>query len=305
MGCCVDRRPQGRRRRNVKRLVPLVAFVALVSACSDLVATDPAPDPPASGPMIATPDPAPPGAGRSALVDFVQDGDSAIVIADGTEERVRLIGINTPERDECYGTESRDLLKGLIEGEDVLLVTDIEATDRFGRILAYVYMDDLLVNAELVRQGAAIARPFEPNTTLQDHLEESEAFAKASAAGMWSPATCGGDENPAVRVVEVNADAPGRDDENRNGEWVVVRSESEEPVDMSGWGLKDESSAHRYTFPDGTIIEPGEELVIYTGCGDDDPPDLYWCDDTPVWDNAGDTAFLTDATGQVRHLFGY
>lgn len=283
------------------------ALAIMFTACSDQASTSATGSAGAASgdAVVVADDPSPPNAGRTATVDFVQDGDSAIVIIDGEEERVRLIGINTPERDECFGTESRELLKGLIEGNTVQVVTDVEPTDRFGRVLAYLYLDELLVNAELVRAGAAIARPFEPNTTLQDTLEAAEAIAKAEGVGMWAPSTCGGDETPSIAVVAVNENAPGRDDENPNGEWVVVENVSDTAVDLTGWGVKDESSTHRYTFPDGTIVEPGDQLTVYSGCGSDDPPDLYWCDGTPVWDNSGDTAFLTDASGAVRHRFSY
>ncbi len=278
--------------------------VALTS-CGNSGAVDSAPPSSAGGSVAATADPAPPNPPQPAFVDFVQDGDSATVVINGDEQRLRLIGINTPERDECYGDEARQLFKELAEGRDVQVVTDVEPMDQYGRTLAYLYLDGILINAELVRQGAAIARPFEPNTTLQDHLEEAEEQAQRSQLGMWAPAACGGDENSPIVIAAINADAPGRDDENLNGEFIVVENTSRETMDLSGWGVKDESSVHRYTFPDGVTLAPDTSLTLFTGCGNDGTTDLYWCNDSPVWDNSGDTAFISDGTGQVRHRLSY
>lgn len=293
---------------EVRRAFALLTITAIVGgACSELggSAAPGATVPTTASTIESEVDPPPPNPPRPGRVEFVQDGDSAIVTIGGAEERIRLIGINTPERDECFGEEARQLLRDLIEGQQVDVVTDVDTTDRFGRILTYLYLDGVLINAELVRRGAAIARPFEPNTTLQSHLESAEATAQATGAGMWAATACGGDEAPAVAIVEVNADAPGRDDENLNGEFVIVENLSADPVDLTGWGLKDESSIHRFTFPSGSVLSPGAQLVVYTGCGANQMPTLYWCDGTPVWDNGGDTAFLTDPAGRIRHRLSY
>ncbi len=241
----------------------------------------------------------------TAQVVYVSDGDSFEVEVAGSEERVRMIGINTPEKGECYGTEARQALVDLIDGQVVSLVSDVESTDQYGRILAYVYAGDVFVNEEMARLGAALARPYEPNTTLQPVLDAAEAEARDAFRGMWSADTCGGEEDPAVVIAEVHADAPGRDGENLNGEYVVLESLSEETFSLAGWTLRDESSVHRYVFPSSVTIEPGAGIVVFTGCGQDEASRLYWCSDSPVWDNGGDTAFLLDLDGTTRHRFGY
>jgi len=279
--------------------------IVLVSCADSNGLNNTSPPSPGLGSGTQTADPPPPNPPQPAVVGFVQDGDSAAVVINGEEERLRLIGINTPERDECYGDEARQLFKDLAEGQEAQVVTDVERTDRFGRILGYLYIGDTLINAELVRQGAAIARPFEPNTTLQDHLEEAEEQAQRLQLGMWAPAACGGHEDSPIVIAAISADAPGRDDENLNGEFIVVANTSSAAIDLSGWGVKDESSVHRYTFPDGVTLAPETSLTLYTGCGNDGANAVYWCNDSPVWDNSGDTGFISDETGQVRHLLGY
>jgi micrococcal nuclease len=260
-------------------------------------------DSPSSAPEFATPQP-PPDA-RSAQVVFVQDGDSIRVEIDGQEERVRLIGINTPEQGECFGDEARALMTELVAGQQVLVSTDVDAYDQYGRILGYVWIDDLFVNAELVLQGAALARAYEPNTTLQSFLDDAERIAQDAGSGMWSATACGSTEQFDVTITAINADATGRDNENRNGEWITITSSSSTEIDLTGWTVKDESSVHRYTFADGVRLAPGASLVLFTGCGQDQPSEFYWCDDTPVWDNSGDTGFLLDPNGTIVSQYGY
>lgn len=246
-----------------------------------------------------------PAEARTAIVLYVQDGDSFRVEIDGQEERVRLIGINSPEQGECFGRQARALLDDLIGGQHVLVGTDVEEFDQYGRILGYVWSGDVFVNAELVRQGAALARGYEPNTTLQAVLDGAEQIAQEEETGMWSSTACGSTEHFEVTITGINADAIGRDNENLNGEWVTIESNHPTVVDLSKWTVRDESSVHRYTFGSGVLIAPGESLVLYTGCGPDRSPEFYWCNDTPVWDNAGDTGFLLDANGSIVAQYGY
>jgi len=249
--------------------------------------------------------PTAPADARTATVVYVQDGDSIRVEIDGQEERVRLIGINTPEQGECFGQEARALLDDMIGGQQVLVGIDVEEFDQYGRILGYVWLGDIFVNAELVRQGAALVRGYEPNTSLQAVLDEAEQIAQDAGTGVWSSTACGSTEQFEVAITGINADAIGRDNENLNGEWVTIASSHPTVIDLSGWTIKDESSVHRYTFGSGVLITPGVPLVIHTGCGPDESPEFYWCDDTSVWDNTGDTGFLLDANGSIVDQYGY
>ena len=214
-----------------------------------------------------------------------------------------MIGINTPEKEECYGSEARDVLIDLIADREVLLVPDVEPFDQYGRMLSYVYLDGLLINAEMARQGAALTRGYSPNTTLQDHLSSAQDLAEHEGVGLWG--VCVGDADPEVLILSVQADAPGRDDENLNGEFVIVENQSTAPVDLSGWTLRDESSVHRFVFPNGAVVDPDGFFVVLTGCGTNTTDEFYWCNPSPVWDNSGDTAFLLDLDGNIHHRFGY
>ncbi len=121
----------------------------------------------------------------TALVIQVIDGDT-IVIEGGY--RVRYIGIDTPEihpQLEPFGMQALEANRQLVEGKVVRLEMDISPTDN-GRLLRYVYVDDIFVNAELVRQGLAEAKAYPPDTRYQEELEKLEAEARQAGRGMWA-----------------------------------------------------------------------------------------------------------------------
>jgi micrococcal nuclease len=240
-----------------------------------------------------------------ALVIDVQDGDSLLVDIGGREERVRLIGVNAPERDECFGPAAAAGLREMVAGAKVDIATDVESRDQYGRLLGYVYLDGTLVNEELARRGFVLARAFEPNTALQDRIDDASQEARSDQQGMWSPDTCASASAASVSIVDIEPNPPGPDEENLNGEWVVVANNGDRQIDVSGWTLRDASSVHRYIFPVGSYLDPGANLTVFTGCGMDDPDRRYWFADGPVWGNSGDSALLLDAEGRTAATFDY
>lgn len=147
-----------------------------------------------------------PGAGTvdgRAVVTHSVDGDTIEVRIGDLIERVRLIGIDTPEsvaRDrpvECFGVEAKVRMTELLPvGTEIRLERDVEARDKYGRLLAYVFRasDGTHINLLLVQEGFAEARAFEPNTTRQSELDQAENEARAAGRGLW-PA-CGGTDVP-------------------------------------------------------------------------------------------------------------
>lgn len=224
----------------------------------------------------------------------VLDGDSIVVEDRSGEQEVRLLGINTPERNECFDDEARTAAIGLI-GEVVSL--DGTEQDRFGRTLAYVFnADAVLVNRELVAGGHALALSNDHRLRDEFKLAEDEAFT--AGLGRWGPDACGPPSDGMLAITGLNADAPGNDAENPNGEWVEITNEGAAAVDVGGWVIRDESSQHRFVFPDAYMLAPGETVRILSGSGTG--PDLYWAAGDPVWSNDGDTAYLLDRSGNVR-----
>lgn len=137
----------------------------------------------------------------NAVVRRVTDGDTVVVETGGVEERVRLIGIDTPEsvkagtEVECYGKEASANTEELLPvGTKVLLERDVEIRDRYDRLLAYVYRasDGLFVNLEMVDQGFAQPAPYPPNVAHADKLAAAGNDARENGRGLWG--ACGGDD---------------------------------------------------------------------------------------------------------------
>jgi micrococcal nuclease len=123
-------------------------------------------------------------------VKRVVDGDTLLL---DSGERVRLIGIDTPESvkpdtpPEPYGHEASEFTKGLAEGRDVRLEFDTHREDQYGRTLAYVYLGDLLLNEEIVRQGFSRAETrFHFRSDFQKRFLTAEAEAREAHRGIWS-----------------------------------------------------------------------------------------------------------------------
>ncbi len=131
-----------------------------------------------------------PAQGVSVPIVSVVDGDTARALVNGSEESVRYIGIDTPEVDpsigvECFGAEASARNKQLVENETVRLAYDAERRDRYGRLLAYVYVGDTFVNAELVRGGFATTLEIAPNDSKAEMFDRLQQAAANDGRGLW------------------------------------------------------------------------------------------------------------------------
>jgi micrococcal nuclease len=163
----------------------VAAFAFLVVLANYLIDDSPAPsDKPASSSA--------PQSARTATVIRAVDGDTILVRgANGRNERVRYIGVDTPESVkpnspvECFGHEASDFNKRLVQGKRVRLVADREAQDKYGRSLAFVYVGDTFVNAELLKNGYARTIEIEPNTSKAGYFAGLERVAIRTSKGLW------------------------------------------------------------------------------------------------------------------------
>jgi len=136
------------------------------------------------------------GGTASARLERVVDGDTIVARVDDREERIRYIGVDTPETVkpntsvECFGPQAHDLNARLLgdAGTALTLRFDRELRDRYGRLLAYVYRahDGLFVNARLVGAGAARTLEIAPNTAHSAQLDDLQHAARAAGRGLWS-----------------------------------------------------------------------------------------------------------------------
>jgi micrococcal nuclease len=174
----------------------LVAVVILSLACTK--PDEPANQNPDSASQPVTAEDSPnrpagdPPSRVTARVARVIDGDT-IELSDG--RRVRYIGVDTPETVDpsqpvgCYGKEASDRNKFLVEGKTVSLEKDVSETDRFGRLLRYVYVGDEMINELLVSEGYAQVSTFPPDVKYQDRFAGLQQQARAANRGLWGP-TC-------------------------------------------------------------------------------------------------------------------
>ncbi|MBI2036522.1 thermonuclease family protein, partial [Candidatus Microgenomates bacterium] len=142
-------------------------------------------EPPSLGP---TPTQILPVNKEEVLVKRVVDGDT-VELENG--QRVRYIGIDTPETIDprkpvqCFGKEASEFNKKLVEGKLVRLEKDVSETDKFGRLLRYVFVDSVFVNDYLVRQGYAHVSTFPPDVRYQQQFVEAEREARENNRGLW------------------------------------------------------------------------------------------------------------------------
>jgi micrococcal nuclease len=134
-------------------------------------------------------------------VTNVTDGDTIHITKDGVDEKVRLLGINTPETVDprrpvqCYGVEASRRMKELADGKSVRLETDDtqQERDAYGRILAYVYLEDgQMLNRKMIAEGYAYEYTYFNPYKYQSEFRSLQNLAKASKRGLWADTACHG-----------------------------------------------------------------------------------------------------------------
>lgn len=126
----------------------------------------------------------------------VIDGDTIEVSAGSTQIKVRYIGIDTPETVDprkpvqCFGKEAATENRKLVEGKEIKMEKDVSETDKYGRLLRYVFVDNFFVNDYLVRQGFAHASTYPPDIKYQELFRQAEQEARENQRGLWAPGAC-------------------------------------------------------------------------------------------------------------------
>lgn len=124
--------------------------------------------------------------GETAVVTQVIDGDTIDVGINGEIYRVRYIGMDTPEQDEPFYQEASAANARLVAGQTVILVKDVSETDRYDRLLRYVFLEDgTFVNGELVRLGFARASAYPPDVAFQGTFSALQREAVSAGVGLW------------------------------------------------------------------------------------------------------------------------
>lgn len=242
---------------------------------------------------------------QRAQVVRIIDGDTIEVVLDGELDKVRYIGINTPEMNEPHGDLARAFNAEMAAGQEAILVRDQSQRDAFGRLLRYVIVGERFVNWELVRAGMGCARDYGRDTACSLALNEAQNLAKGAGglACQESIRTPSGEKSAwwgalILQPTCTQVDAPGDDGQNLNEEYVCLENITPEPLELAGWQLNDESGK-RYVFQHLRLL-PGGRVTLHSGSGTDSAQHLYWGrSGSAVWNNSGDTLFLYDAEGHL------
>lgn len=120
-------------------------------------------------------------------VTRIVDGDTLVI---STGETVRLIGIDTPEKEDCYSTNTANRLRELVLDKEISIEYDQSEKDRYSRTLLYVWVNGSFVNEVLVKEGYADAKRYPPDIKYAPVLEAAEEEAKSKNLGIWNSEAC-------------------------------------------------------------------------------------------------------------------
>ena len=284
-----------------------------------------------------TPTPIPPSATPphvQAQVVRVIDGDTIEVSMGGELYKVRYIGIDTPETKhpekpvEWMGQEASTKNEGLVGGKIVELEKDVSETDRYGRLLRYVWVGDLMVNAELVRLGYAAVSTYPPDVKYQDLFLRLQKEAREAGVGLWAPTPTSlpPTQPPSVAIplpptptqpTPTQPRPPGMGNvvisyifydgvvmQVESDEYAQITNNGSAPVNLKGWRLNAGDPGQDFGFPD-FVIEPGQSCRVYTNEHHPESCGFSFGSGRAIWNNKGDCGYLYDATGAMVSEYCY
>lgn len=231
----------------------------------------------------------------AATVAAVIDGDT-IRLDDG--RTVRYLGVNTPEYGQPFYEEAKRFNEQLVAGKPVRLETPGKERDAYSRELAYVFVEDVLINSQIVAEGWGHVFILQPLPKANEWLL-LQKNAQDQRKGIWRDGLRG-----PLKVTTVHADAKGDDRRNPNGEYLRLCNVSDRPVELQGFSVQD-AARHRFVFPSG-ILTPGATALLASGLGKNAVRRgqlvFYW-GSGPIWNNDGDIASLFASSGKLIDTF--
>lgn len=160
-------------------IIALAILLLLTTGCDVLTLLD-------SGSAPVDGNYGPPPKGDRAKVTWVYDGDTVEVEMGGKKWKVRYIGVDTPEIDQPYYEEASKANFDMVKNQNVILVRDVSNTDKYDRLLRYVYLTDgTFVNAELLRNGYGRTINIPPDVANERYFEQLQEEARREERGLW------------------------------------------------------------------------------------------------------------------------
>lgn len=250
-----------------------------------------------------------PSGQRATVVDVI-DGDTIDVDVAGQVYRLRYIGIDTPERGEPFYEEASQANERLVLGREVVLVRDVSETDRFGRLLRYVYLEEgTFVNGELVARGFALAVTFPPDVAQQETLARLQREARERGAGLWAGVEMTPQVGAGPQVVIEYIYYDGVEGRNEPDEYALIANVGQEAVNLEGWRLNAGSGASAgseqdFVFP-SFELQPGQRCRVYTNKAQAEGCSFTFGSGRALWRNAGDCGRLFDVEGEEVAAYCY
>ncbi|MFA5856957.1 MAG: thermonuclease family protein [Candidatus Pacearchaeota archaeon] len=203
-------------------------------------------------------------------INEVIDGDTIIL---ETNEKVRLLGINTPEKSKPYYNEAKNFLNQF-KDDNIYLKKDKEDNDRYNRKLRYIFKDSRFINVEILENGLATTLMID-NLIYEEKFKKAEKFARDNKIGLWklSSDIC----SNCIKLIELNS----KDD------FFIIKNSCEFTCNMTGWFVKDDSNHFTYLTP----LNPYQQKIYQSK--------------TKIWNDDKDRFFMRDSNGLLVIFYPY
>ena len=257
-----------------------------------------------------------------ARVVSIEDGDTIKVRLENDKRlrNIRLIGIQAIEvksdknlNAACGAKQATAEIKKFLKKGDWVQLRSVKSSSlNRGRMYRSVYKADkngqytINVQTELLRKGFVLWLPdkIENSNNEINRLIMQDAIDKR--LNIWSGTLCKKSKTQNILLgLAINHDAPGNDDFNVNGEYVIIENGSNKSVNLEGWTLRD-TSQRSFKFPSNSIIDVGQKIMVRAGVGENSKSEYFMNSPTPMFENidkyngVGDGAYLLDEFGNLR-----
>ncbi len=227
------------------------------------------------------------------FADFLEDSETGIVgrVIDGdtivleSGEHLRLLGINTPERNEKYYSEAKGFLEKEVLNKTVKIVFGKEKKDLYNRTLGYIFVDGKNVNLGLVENG--LGNFYFPSGKDQYYSKFKKAWNNCIEN---NKNLCEKSKNVCANCIQL------RELSHKNQK-AVFYNECSFECKITNWEIKDEGRK-KFTFPEFNLKDNSEVRVV-VGDGENQENNLFWKNEDYVWTDSGDTLFLRDDKGKL------
>ncbi|NBI28171.1 hypothetical protein ERL59_04270 [Chengkuizengella sp. YPA3-1-1] len=254
----------------------------------------------------------------NATINDVVDGDTIKVNLNGKQETIRLLLVDTPETVhpnkpiQPFGPEASQFANDTLPvGKKVQVEIDVSERDKYGRLLAYLWVDGKMFNELLLERGLArVAYIYPPNVKYVDQFKEIQTKAQEESVGIWSIENYVQEDGFIDSEIEKNEpiqeDSPVQITEvNLEEEYITIINNDSYDMDMTGWSVLSVEGEQHFNFPDSYTIQAGEAITIWSGdfSRGIKSVDLYWTEQN-IWNNSGDPAQLINADHVIVDVKG-